>query len=317
MKVHNYMLIGLFFSLAGCKKEAKVETVDFEVSVDKISVRVDEEVNFSFKGTPGLVTFYSGEPKNSYTFKDEERIAKLATLKMSFETSIQAVATTPLTVLYSTDFKGIYDYANINSTVTQWIDVTDRCVMAQTTYPVFEASGEIDLSDLLVDGKPFYIAFRYDAPAHTAPGALPIRRWRMRNFKLGATTNYGFDERLAWNTVGTAGWQFVSREPDYVHISAIPAATGTLVLFAPPSLTTQVGYKQPMQLWLVSKAFVPQINMGVDHGVSIKNYQTSSINSYKYIYTKPGIYKVVFVAANTNIYDSKELVREIEITVTP
>ena len=102
-----------------------------------------------------------------------------------------------------------------------------------------------------------------------------------------------------------------------MDISAIPDDRGSLVLFAPPSLTTQVGYKQAMQLWLVSKSFATEINMGVDHGVSIKNYQTSSVSNYKYIYTKPGVYKVAFVAANTNIYDSNKLVREIEITVTP
>lgn len=310
------LFVLLFFVLAACKKETKVEEVDFEVSADKVTVKVDEEVHFSFKGSPGLITFYSGETGSAYSNKDVERIATLAQLNVTFESSIQVVTNTPLKVMFSTDYQEAYtdngEYTYESVAAATWMDITDRFHMGTTTYPIFESSGTVDIADLVNPDKNFYIAFKYDTPA-IPTGTVPLRRWRFRNFKLEAITNYGIYERLAYTTVMPAGWKFARREPNFKHISGI----GTIVQFIPPASAADEGFRQAMQLWAVSKAFQPTVNMGIDYGLSIKNYQTSSMSNYKHVYTKPGVYKATFVAANTNIYDSKKVVRELEITVEP
>lgn len=317
MKPNPYLFAMLLFMLAACKKETKVEEVEFEVSVDKITVKANEEVHFSFKGSPGLITFYSGEPKNAYSYKDLDRIASLQQLNVTFESSIQAVTNTPLRVMFSTNYQEAYtdngEYTYESVAAATWTDITNRFHIATTTYPIFESSGTVNIADLVDPNKPFYIAFKYDTPALPATGAVPLRRWRFRNFKLETITNFGFYERLAYTTVIPAGWKFARREPNFKHISAI----GTIVQFIPPASAADEGYKQAMQLWAVSKAFAPTVNMGVDVGLSIKSYQEAVLKNYKHVYTKPGVYKATFVAANTNIYDSKKEVKEIEITVTP
>ncbi|WP_293299604.1 DUF5017 domain-containing protein [Pedobacter sp. UBA4863] len=317
MKPNYYLFAILLFVLAACKKETKVEEVNFQVTADKSTIKVNEEARFSFEGNPGLITFYSGEPKNAYSYKDLDRIASLQQLNVTFESSIQVVTNTPLKVMFSTDYQEAYtdngEYTYESVAAATWTDITNRFHMATTTYPIFDSSGTVNIADLVEPGKNFYIAFKYDTPALPATGTVPSRRWRFRNFKLEAITNFGFYERLAYTTVIPAGWKFARREPNFKHISAI----GTIVQFIPPATAADEGYKQAMQLWAVSKAFAPTVNMGVDYGLSIKNYQTSSMSNYKHVYTKPGVYKATFVAANTNIYDSKKVVRELEITVEP
>lgn len=64
--------------------------------------------------------------------------------------------------------------------------------------------------------------------------------------------------------------------------------------------------------------FRDRVTAGVrtDVGVQLKN-MTTRLNSYVYSFTTPGTYKVVFAVSNTNIYDSKAEVKEIDITITP
>ncbi|WP_187774870.1 DUF5017 domain-containing protein [Pedobacter sp. BS3] len=53
-----------------------------------------------------------------------------------------------------------------------------------------------------------------------------------------------------------------------------------------------------------------------DIGVPLKNMSTR-MDSYSYIYTAAGTYKVTFVASNTTVYGSKTDVKELEITIEP
>ena len=71
------------------------------------------------------------------------------------------------------------------------------------------------------------------------------------------------------------------------------------------------------ELWCISSSLKVDklINVGQDLAVAIKSPSEVALKSYQHIYKKPGTYKVTFQAANSNIYDRKELVKEIEITV--
>ena len=70
--------------------------------------------------------------------------------------------------------------------------------------------------------------------------------------------------------------------------------------------------------WAVSKAIdTDKALIEPDFSESIKNYSNPPLTQHRYTYTKPGTYKVVFVAANRSIDDVKSVVRELTVTITP
>ena len=47
-------------------KKGDVSSPDFNVTADKLSIKANETVNFSFDGNPDFITFYSGELGKKY-----------------------------------------------------------------------------------------------------------------------------------------------------------------------------------------------------------------------------------------------------------
>lgn len=57
-------------------------------------------------------------------------------------------------------------------------------------------------------------------------------------------------------------------------------------------------------------------NALTDVGTPLKD-MTTRMDSYDYVYTEAGSYTVTFVAANTTVYGSKTIVKQLDITITP
>lgn len=55
---------------------------------------------------------------------------------------------------------------------------------------------------------------------------------------------------------------------------------------------------------------------GVNKSIAVKGYSDARLTKFTYTYTEKGTYKAFFVAKNINIYDGKEVVRAITVTVT-
>jgi len=53
-----------------------------------------------------------------------------------------------------------------------------------------------------------------------------------------------------------------------------------------------------------------------DVGSALKD-MTTRMDSYEYVYQQPGAYIVTFVAANTTIYGSRTIVKELNLTIMP
>jgi hypothetical protein len=70
--------------------------------------------------------------------------------------------------------------------------------------------------------------------------------------------------------------------------------------------------------WAVSRSFnAGKIDAGPDYPVGIKGVANPTLTTYTYKYAKAGTYKVYFVGTNANAYESKQAVKEIDITITP
>jgi len=68
--------------------------------------------------------------------------------------------------------------------------------------------------------------------------------------------------------------------------------------------------------WAISNAFYPNLALP-DKAVPIKNVTNSPITQYRYRFTKPGDYKVVFVASNNGASNQKVKIKTFVITVNP
>lgn len=298
MKAINYLVVLLMLlGFAGCKKTVEITTPEFEVTTEKKTYAVGEEVKFLLNGDPGMISFYSGEPGSDYAYM-EGRILSVDQLNMSFNTSMSfGTQLGQYSVLASTDFNGKYDITNVKAAT--WKDITSRFALA--TNATYVSSGIKNVSDLIVEGKPLYIVLRYiDDPAK--PGTA--NNWLTQNFLLQSSTVLGTKTLL-----DLTGWTILYEGPKEPARSSVSTATITLRgnAIAPRVYTED---------WCISKAVeTGKVDMGPDRPVPIKTYRDAKLDSFTYKYAKAGVYKVYFVGYNANIYGSQSVTRSVEITV--
>ena len=73
------------------------------------------------------------------------------------------------------------------------------------------------------------------------------------------------------------------------------------------------------ETWAVSGAInLTSVNLGPDNSTLIKaGIAASTLTSYQYTYALPGTYKAVFVGFNSSIDETKTVIKEMTITITP
>jgi hypothetical protein len=79
-------------------------------------------------------------------------------------------------------------------------------------------------------------------------------------------------------------------------------------------------YNDPLsENWAVSAPVtLDKINLGNDKPVAVRSsVYAAKPDEYAYTYKTPGTYKAYFVGSNNTIDESKQVVKEIEITITP
>lgn len=315
MKIRHHYILGLLLLLfAGCDKE-EVKTPDFEVSTVSKTYAVGKEVEFKFKGDPDLISFYSGELLHDFSFKDG-RLVEAGLLKMSFQSNVQfGTQANQLSVLASTDFNGNYAFSGGIESAT-WVDITNRFVLG--TNATFRSSGEVDISNLSVKDKPLYIAFKYNVKnqAATSAGGFGVgRTWRIQNFLITSDTSIG---TITMGDHPTSGFRLVDLKPEIAPMRSVITSTYTsLVAHAVSGANANLTTVET-ENWAISKAFeVGDVDLGPDRTIPVKGVADARMESFSHVYTTPGTYKVYFIASNTDVYGSKQVVKELEITVTP
>ncbi|MDR6785617.1 DUF5017 domain-containing protein [Pedobacter africanus] len=288
---HIYRILpALLIVLAACNKK-EVAELDFNVSVDKTTYKAGDTVKFQISGNPELLTFYSGEKGLQY--ENRERTAADGTPELNFTSFMQfGTQTNTLKLLVSSDFSGTYTAAAIAAAT--WTDITSKAVLSTGTDNT--PSGVIDLSAYKSD-KPIFLAFSF-----TGSTASTQRTWTIKNF---AISNVLPDKsRVTVTGIADAGW--VS-----VNLNNSPRAwaiTSAQLQFqgGAAGIGNNSGYVITKPLFLSKVA--------PDRGVALKNMSTR-ITTYQYIYKEKGDFKPTFVASNTNVYESKTTVKQLDITV--
>jgi len=367
------MLLGALV-LASCDKEIAVtDAPDFEVTTASTTVKVGVPVTFNIKdGGVNVLSFYPGQTLRDYEFKDGRLIdVKADGATIEFSSSVQQGAqTNQLAVLLSTDFSG--DYSSLAKVkAATWTDITSRFTYG--TNASFKATGAINVSDLIVSGKPFYIAYKYLTKPQATSGLARqyfIQSFAVKSTKTLVSTAQAAPISLVLADQLAAGFRIIDEKaaavvgPNFVPYDGAPAQAsvsptrvtlfgnrylvGSLPIFDPTNsiydkdnpiydrksqayVPTAVRPKfiafdpvSPLndpqsEHWVVSNALsISSVDLGPDRPISIKGDITSSpLTEYKYTYNQPGTYKAVFVASNNSVDNSKQVIKEITLTITP
>jgi hypothetical protein len=301
MKLKYILSILLLSYLTSCKKEA-TEVPSFDVTTDKQEYNVGDSVSFSIKGYADIITFYSGEAGRKFEHKDriESKDSKLS-LNISTQVLFGAQENN-LKLYYSTDFNNSYNAEGIKAAT--WTEITNKFTLSAADAGksgVVTASGDVDLSDLPVSGKPIYFAWKYVNQA-AATAAVGGRTWRIPVFNLTSKSESG-SATIA--TVLTAGWLAVDVENP---VNKWTIQTGTPFLFFSPASTLV-----PSEDWVITRALFPTA-VKPDSGIGIKDY-LSKISDYKYAFTAAGTYKITFVAKNANNLGVTDVVKELTLVI--
>jgi hypothetical protein len=328
MKFKYYNMLAGLLLLTSCSKElTEVDSPTFDVTALTTTVKVGDIVNFKVTGDADIVSFFSGEPTKEFANRDGRIIdATGAGVTLSFTSlstgggqgTLSATVPPQLTVLASTTFNGNYDFASVNSAV--WTDITSRFKYFATG-AAFVTSTEADLSDIVVPGKPLYIAYRYETQPQTT--TTQARQWQIEAFTMTTKKNIGTStiqvKPVLVNSVNAGGFRLLDQNP----VTAPARSTLTIsriTLFGNLFDPVNDPGNNPLSVnWAVSKAIeVNKLEIAPDRAVGIKDLaKESTLTAHTYVYANAGTYKATFVASNHNIDSKKEVVKEITITVTP
>ncbi|MDQ8005883.1 MAG: DUF5017 domain-containing protein [Pedobacter sp.] len=292
-----YYLLVLSLGLASCAKE-EVIAPSFDVSAKSLTYKVGDTINFNFNGQADILTFWSGEDGRNYDNR-ERTILTGGVVRMSFTSNVQfGQQVRNLQVYLSNDFTGQYTTTGVESAT--WIDLTDRFTYGTTTTSV--NSGNIDISDVLKPGTPFYIGFKYDGQPVT--GTNTQRTWTVNALNINNTFPSGNVSQLM--TQATAGYLFVN----ILNPNNFWAFNGNAIIFRPASSTIA------SLDWAITSPIIAD-RTKPDVGAGIKSFADNKLESYSYVYTKAGTYKVVFVASNATVSGQKTVLKELNITIQP
>jgi hypothetical protein len=294
---HSIYLLIIVITFISCAKE-KVETPSLEVATASLTYKAGDTVTFNFTGNPDNITFYSGEPGHNYEFRN--RSSAENDLQINFKTLVQfGVIYKNLQLLVSNDYTGAADTASVKAAT--WKDISDRAVFStgQDNTP----SGTISLkefTDPKHTGARIYVAFKYTD--YKKPQGQ--NRWVIRTFEANNISADGVVSPQA--TMATGGWKAY----DFKNPAVVWAVSSTQLLI--PSSNKDAADNED---WVISKGFDP-FYIKPDAGVALKNISTV-LPAYKYVYTKPGTYKVVFDVSAVRYNGEKRITKDITLTITP
>lgn len=357
MKLKIYSMVAAALLMASCEKPTiSADTPTFDVSAEKNTYAAGESVKFIITGGETQnVSFYSGELLKDYSSK-EGRVADIAGAgaTLAFTSSVQlGTQANQVSLLASTNFNG--DYSSVAKLkAATWVDITSRFKLGITT--ALLASGTVDVSDLILAGKPIYFAFRYNTMKQAINGVG--RQWFIQSFTLNSTKLLENTLALTIADQASAGFRIVDDLKDKAPaLSSITATRLTLqantYLYAglpqfdaanpifdsknpiydplAPGYQPSAVYKPfvpfdpaspyndpDSEHWAVSKAItIDKVDLGPDWSTAIKGLTNPVISEFRYTYLKAGTYKATFVAANGNIDQQKVVTKEVSITITP
>lgn len=282
-------------SLSGCDK-LEIESVDFEVSVDKNTYKLGDTVRFTLSGDPDYLVFYSGEKGAKYEFRDRV-IVETGNPLLSFTSLKTGAAAAKMQLLISTDFSGIYDKKTVSA--AQWDDLSSLAVFS--TGADNTPSGNITLQQYKEIKRPIYLAFRSYKP-DDGMAQNYNHTIRTLNIKLDGVDGHSYEINPGINLQGWNNVEWAAESVPWVVNSS-----NQLVLnnAAPTGVHEE---------WAISGA-IRLDNVVPDRPKSLKSMAMVMPRQLEHVFKERGVYKVTFVASNQSAEDKKESIKELDITI--
>ncbi len=256
-------------------------------------------------------------------------------------------------ILASTDFSGNYNDLTSVKAAT-WKDITSRFTLG--TNATLVKSSTQNITDLVVTGKPIYFALKYinspqvmngfarqwlienftltssvrlnDVPViitdqvHAGFRIVdqnPVNAPARSQVTTTRVTLYGPVYKDPKDAIfDPTNPIFDPKNPIYDPASTQYIATAVLPKFV--AYDPNSPYNDPLsENWAVSAPItLNKVDLGIDKAVAVRSsVYTVKPAIYTYRYAKPGTYKAVFVATNSTIDESKQVVQELDFTITP
>lgn len=317
--IYCFIVFSIMIYAASCTKEIRIDEPSFDVSVASTTANVSDSVIFTFSGDADYITFYSGEIGNDYDYRDKDRILPPSGVEVSFQTLVRPQTGGPANC-QDNQFH-LWTSTNLNFTGTtaadsanairnaNWQEITSRftlCPQLCSNSTALTNSGVVDIIDLFEADKPLFFAFQYvNKPNNATNGAANL--WRFTAFQMNAIAQTG-SSALINQTTG--GWK-----PIFIGDNTMPStyAGGASVTFR--GNTANMG---DQEIWCVSDAInITEANLGHEFGIPLKSVTEARVQSYAHKFTLPGTYTVTFVSANANVYDRKQKIHQVQMTIEP
>ena len=350
-------LICMGLALGACSdKLGELEDPAFEVKVSKTTFKVNEPVVFSISGVQDNISLYSGEGFNDYQYKDGRNVVvtgKGATL--DFSTQLAGTGTGwqsgQVSVWLSDNYNGKDDFASVKAAA--WTEITSSFTLATTTTNV--ASGKLDISTWIDSDKPVYLGFKYITKPQAVNGLA--RPWWIQNMMVRSKAPFIGTQELLIANQENIGFRTINQFAEAPAQNNIIASRATLLgnkykdpndsiynqnysiynpqnpIYIPGSPVYQPSARVPTfvpydpaspyndpqtETWVISKPLQGDtVSLGPDRAISVKGINTDSVEEYVYTYKTPGNYKVYFIAYNHNRDETKKVVRQLDLTITP
>ncbi len=330
----------------GCSK--KISTVDnpsdFNVMVNSTTYKVNDTVTFNLSGNPDEIVFYTGEPGRQY--QNRNRYMAVGVNKLSFSSYMQQgtskLPDSSLKLFITTNLGGRYDSTGIANAT--WNDITNLAKWPDSIGTTYTNSGLIDITNYNSFDS-VNIAFNYKG---NLDSKNTQRKWSIQNFNLvnilpdssawglftnpflgtatGVESSTSFPTTTNPSTFAATGWVEMDMlnnknawnvgtwnisTTDSVRNSSGVTITNKYPIFFDPGNKPNIPNNND---WLITSV-VNLKHVYPDVGAVVKNTITPSLSNYQYVFVKPGVYTVTFVASNINVNTSKSVVRQVTITV--
>ncbi len=355
MKILNYIAGLSLLLLMACDGDLPVRNVpSFDVTTAASTFKVGQEVVFKITGEADVIGFYSGQMYNDYDFRDG-RVMQFNPqgANLSFTSSVQnGTQANQLAVLASSDFNGNYgSLANVKTAT--WTDITSRFTLG--TSATFLASTNKSISDLVVTGKPLYIAFKYVTKPQATNGLS--RTWMIQGFNVTSSTlvsnvnpvlqdqPYAAFRIVQEDSVNTPARSLVTstrvtllgnvykdpkdpifdpanpiydpKNPIYDPTSVLYDRTAVRPTYVPYDAASQYN-DASREIWAISKPIATdKVDLGPDWAIPVRGIRNPKAVEYRFTYTTPGTYKVYFVASNNTKDETRQVVKELSLTIAP
>ncbi|WP_294080798.1 DUF5017 domain-containing protein [Proteiniphilum sp. UBA5384] len=274
-------------------------------------INAGEEQLFAFAGDISRVEFYSGEPGHVYEYKDRTERELEGDVTMSFMARVMNGYEFPmeLDAFVSNNFSGEYTYAAVSA--ADWTSFSDKI-----TFPLTNADGpagdgkinnSIKITDLMEQGKTFWVGFRYICPDRP-PAPRNSRQWRIGFYTLnhelsGETISLSNYNDADWNSQ----WTFITEgNVESGRAPSIVTADGKALNF----LGNQTSSYEGFEAWGISNAH-DIFTVDPDEGVTIE----SPSEKYSHLYAAVGTYEATFVLHGP--LGTEPIVKKVNVTVLP